>query len=657
MHKFLPVSIRYIFWVFVTGVLFFTAFRVLLYCVNLELLHHVEGKAGVVLRSFVMGFRFDTVISGYILALPAVVLVILELSNVISRTVLKAVHLFIALFYIVGFFICTADIPFFNNYNNRLNVTILNWTSSPGFMIKMVIQDKILLGYFLLFVLLAGVYAWVMAKIYRYFKRLEWRRERKTQNLFAAKFGVSLLFFCLMFLGIRGRTDEKSPITVGTAYFSSYNFPNQAGLNPVFTFIRSWLDGMKDSNHRLELMDDTAALKLALRYLGLPQGNLNKKFPFQRNITGTTLQKNYNVVVVLMESMSADYLTRFGNPLGLTPNIDRLANEGYSFDHFYSAGIHTFNGIFSSLYAFPALMARHTMEGAVIPEYTGLPWLMKSRGYETNFFMTHDDQFDNIGGFLTANHFNRIVSKKDYPSGEVKSTLGVPDHIMFRFALPVLNEYYRQNKPFLGVFMTTSNHDPYVIPSDIPFKPRHTDIRGGCVEYADWAIGDFMSRAAKEPWFSNTIFIFTGDHGAWYGDPYGDFPLSYNHIPCLIYLPMDTQRHKVFNCPGGQIDLFPTIAGILGGDYSNNTLGIDLLREKRPFMFFSQDDKVGVADENEFYIWRTMGRESLYSFGDKGTNKFIASRKTDSMKNYTFAMVQSAQWLLNNKATGPGIKK
>ena len=653
MKRFFPSTLGFIFSVFITGIFFFTFFRLLLTVTNLGAVQKIPGATSVMLQSMLMGLRFDTVISGYILALPALVLIVAELLNIVTRKLYLIFTIYLSVFYTLSFFICSADVPFFNNYNNRLNITILNWTASPLFMTKLIWQDKVLLSYFILFIVVAIVFLLRLKAIYRSYIRLIPTVQQQLRTNKALKLALSLIFLGLMLLGIRGRIDEKSPITVGTAYFCSYDFPNQAGLNPVYTFMRSWMDGMKGANKKLHLMDDAEALNNSQQYLEIPKNSTSKDYPMEREVSGIRPAQGCNVVLVIMESMSACYLNRYGNSDHLTPNLDSLNDAAnFSFDNFYSAGIHTFNGIFSTLYSFPALLAKHTMAGFPIPSYTGLPYFARSRGYETIFFMTHDDQFDNIGGFLTANSVNKIISKKDYPASQVKSTLGVPDHNMFDFSIPLLNKYYEQKKPFLAMYMTTSNHDPYIIPDNIPFTPKHTEVRGGCVEYADWAIGRFLQTAAKQPWFNNTIFVFTGDHGALYSGTYGDLPLSFNHVPCIIYAPMAKNKPQRINSPGGQIDLFPTIAGLMGGNYTNNTMGIDLLNNKRKYMYFSQDDKVGVADSAELYVWHTNEDEKLFNIFNKTEISPIKRSKADTMKKYAFSMIQVSQWLLQNEKTG-----
>lgn len=652
----LPFSVRFTFRVYIIGILFFSIFRLLLLFTNLTALNALPGATGLIFRALFMGFRFDTVVSGYLLALPLAVLIVADLAGKLSATLLRAVTAFAVVLYCIAFFICAADIPFFNNFSTRLNITVLNWTNSPLFMIKLVVQEWSYLIYFFLFIAVLVLYLRLIRKSRKRFEE-EIRSTAGTfeKKKFFARLGFSLLAALLLFIGIRGRVAQKSPIQVGTAYFSNYSFPNQLGLNPVFTFLRSYLESKKERNKSLHFMDDQQSVKNVQAYLGIQAGSENPGFPIARTVKGADSSfAKHNVVLVIMESMSANYMKRFGEDKKLTPVLDSLAENGYSFDNFYSAGIHTFNGIYSSLYAYPALMAKHTMEGVVIPEMTGLPKTLRDNGYGTVYFTTHDDQFDNVAGFLSANNFQRIVSQKDYPSSEVVSTLGVPDHYMFEFAVPVLNEMNEGRRPFFAAFMTATNHGPFIVPGNIPFKAHYKGEREPCVEYSDWAIGQFMKNAAKQSWFSNTIFVFVADHGAPHERNVYDMPLSYNHIPLIIYAPGILREKRVISNPGGQIDIYPTVCGLLNMTYINNTPGQDLLREKRPYMFFSADNKIGVIDSSDYYIWYTDGRENLYNFRTSSTTDQLPVKKAkaDSMRTYAQSMLQASQWLIANKRTG-----
>lgn len=133
----------------------------------------------------------------------------------------------------------------------------------------------------------------------------------------------------------------------------------------------------------------------------------------------------------------------------LTPFLDSLYLESLSFDHFYSAGIHTNHGMYATLYSFPAIMKRNAMKGAVVPVYSGLPTVLKDNGYRNLFFMTHESQYDNMNAFLRTNGFDEIYAQENYPKDKVVNSFGVQDDFLYQYALPILNKRAEERQPFL----------------------------------------------------------------------------------------------------------------------------------------------------------------------------------------------------------------
>ncbi|MBK6566654.1 MAG: sulfatase-like hydrolase/transferase [Saprospiraceae bacterium] len=156
---------------------------------------------------------------------------------------------------------------------------------------------------------------------------------------------------------------------------------------------------------------------------------------------------------------------------------------------------------------------------------------LKKYDYSSIYFTTHDGQFDNVEGFLKANDCEQVISKDDYPSEKIKTTLGVPDDYMFEYSIPLLNELHAKNKPFVAAYMTTSDHGPYYIPEY--FTPKNKDIKKQIVEYADFSLRKMISLSSKQKWFDNTIFVFVADHGSPLDSDY-EMSLDYHHSPLLF---------------------------------------------------------------------------------------------------------------------------
>jgi phosphoglycerol transferase MdoB-like AlkP superfamily enzyme len=296
-------------------------------------------------------------------------------------------------------------------------------------------------------------------------------------------------------------------------------------------------------------------------------------------------------------------------------------------------------------------MKRHAMDMLNIPKMSGFSNELSRLGYQTVFFTTHDELFDNMSGFLSANDFNTIIGQKDYPLSEIKSTLGVPDEYMFRFAIPKLNKLSNYKKPFFAAFMTGSNHGPLVIPENTGFKRRHKEDNDAIVEYADWSLQKFMDYASKQPWYNNTVFVFVADHGSPLWNDMYDAQFTYQHIPFVIYAPnapfLAISPRKL----ALQSDVFPTVMSLISPEYINNTFGIDLFQQKHDQVVFSSDDVLCCLNDSLMYIYKEGGIQHLFKYRDKNKYDFINDMPNvvQHMANVSFSWLQTSQWMIANE--------
>lgn len=642
--------LRALFSVYLLGLLFFTFFRLLLILTNWTQVQEIEQGAWQLLgKAMLIGFRFDTVISCYILGLPVVLLSLVFLAGTVRRWMLNVLYSYIGVLFVMSFFLCSVDVPFFNYFFNRLNNTVFNWMNSAGFGVRMVLEEPRFLVFFFVFLMVSVLYVASLRKILKWHKQFASEKfERISGKHLGRLLPFVLVLWGLTFLGIRGRTAEKTPIIPGVAFFSNNAFVNQLGLNPVFSLMRSVLDALQPENQHFHKMDDGDAIRTMATTLNADTSLLHVS-PIARYERSDAPLKGRNLVLVIMESMSTAKMTRFGNPDRLTPFLDSLANECWSFDNIYSAGIHTYNGIYTSLFAHPAIMHRHTMDMIAVPKMAGFSNLLSKQGYQTIFFTTHDELFDNMSGFLSYNDFQKIVGQKDYPVSEVKSTLGVPDEFMFRYSMNELNALAARGNPFFATFMTGSDHDPVVIPTETGFVRRNAEDEKAIVEYADWSLRKFLNYASAQSWFENTVFVFVADHGERMGHNAYDIVFSNHHIPFLIYAPGFTQGKSVAKL-GLQSDVFPTVSSLLVPEFVNNTFGVNLLRESHPYIVFTADDKIACMDDSLLYIYRTGADGGLYQHRNGDTHDLSAQYpgKVKTMQHLAFSWLQTSEWMIAN---------
>lgn len=624
---------------YLLGIVVFTLFRVvntLVYCNGCE---SWPDFGGLYPQALLMGWRFDTVISCYFLALPALMLIVAELAHIRAKAYHQIAHHILVTLYIVGFLACAADIPFFNTFFVRLDAVATQEADSIGIIANMILSEPRYIAFLFAFLAVAVGYWFAMRSIYRH-------TLRDNLNTFAPLGWViagSLLLAFAIFVGMRGRLSRKSPIRVGTAYFCTDPFLNQIGLNPVFTFIKSAEEMNKSANKPLDLTDAASAEAVY---------EAEHNSPIDSTLMPASmampLPEGTNVVMVIMESMTAEKtcLAESSNIGSLTPVLDSLMANGLVFTRTYSAGIHTYNGIYSSLYSHPALLARHTMKHTFVPQMDGLPQQLKKAGYSTAYLMTHDENYDNMQGFLYGNAFDSVIGESHYPKNEIVGTWGIPDHVLMSHAVKHCNNVANDG-PFFTVIMTCSDHPPFYLPDNIDdFHPSTTKLDTQMVEYADYSIGKLMRLAQQQPWFDSTLFVFIADHGQIWGTNKYDLALSYHHVPMLFYYPGKIAPSR-YEGLALQIDLGPTLLGMMPFATDNGTCGLDLLRQRRKYAYFSADEKVGVMDDEYFYVYRVSDNDGkLYRYIDGETEDVAAQQpeRTESMRQHAFGMLQ---WSFN----------
>ena len=588
----------YLLSIHVVALLFFFVFRLTLFCsIDYQFPADIEGDVALKAVAFVRGLWFDNVIACYILLLPLVAVWITALFNYTAKWLFRSVAVYFILFYSLSFIIAAANIPYFEYFFKTINSSIYNWFGYGGTTAGMVFGESSYYFPIFLGILSIVLFGWGVFFLASYFyrrsettiSRISWK-----SRLAILPLGAVCVGLCLF--GIRGRTGYN-PIKVSQAYYCDDPFLNQLGVNPVFNLLTSTLDDNRKENRTLHLMSEQEALKQVQNYL--QRKGVADISPIARKVEREGVPNRKNVVLIFMESMSANLMGSFGSDKKLTPYLDSLYRQSLSFERFYSSGIHTNHGIYSTLFSFPAIMKRNAMKGSVIPVYSGLPTVLKDNGYCNLFFMTHESQYDNMNAFLRTNGFDEIYAQENYPSEKVVNSFGVQDDFMYQYALPILNEKADTGEPFFTVLLSISNHPPYVIPPY--FHPHSEKLEEQIVEYADWSIRQFMDAAEKQTWFDNTIFVFLGDHGKMVGTPECEMPQSYNHIPLMIYgKDIPPTVHNGF---GGQIDVAPTLLGMLNMSYLQNNFGVNLLEEERPCMFFTADNLIGARDLTHLFIY------------------------------------------------------
>lgn len=646
--KKIKTCISYVISVHILALIFMTLQRLVLLTTNLQHIADVDSKLSWISSALLRGIWFDNVIACYISILPLVALSIVGLCNITKKAVLNGFNIYYIVVYTLVFAIGIADIPYFNYFFKHLNSSIFNWNEEGGTTAGMILEEASYYIYMVLFVIAIISFGYLVFMISKKLLRKEQQNLKSKQYLIYVPTCLILITLCIF--GIRGRFGYN-PIKTSQAYFCDNSFLNQLGINPSFYFMRDVIESSKSHYNVDSLITESEAITIVQKALNAPH-NGEGESPIVREVVAEGESKKMNVVVILMESMSYDLLKTRENGKEITPYLNSLIEKSYFFENFYSAGTHTNHGILATLYGLPALFDRNMMKNVDIPLCEGLPYILQQQNYRTMFFMTHEAQYDNMNAFLLENGIEEIYSQENYPREKRRNSFGVADDYLFEYGLDKINEKSKDKKPFFATLLTVSNHPPYIVPDE--FKATSNDPQYQIVAFADNAIRQFMEKAEKEEWFANTVFVLLGDHGKIVGSQTYEMPLSYNHIPCIIYSPAFDNAPQRLHQLGGQVDVLPTLLGLLNHSYENNTFGVDLFNTNRPYMFFSSDDALGCISPEYFYTYNFKAKvEGLYKYAENSAENIVSAHRqeADSMRTYSAAMFQTASYMFKNKLT------
>lgn len=297
----------------------------------------------------------------------------------------------------------------------------------------------------------------------------------------------------------------------------------------------------------------------------------------RRQIDNPGQPRKLNLILVTIESLSAKYMGSEGDARNLTPNLDALRKQSLYFSQFYATGTRTTRGLEAITLSIPPTPGRSIVKR--IGRETGFASLgqqLGAQGYDSVFVYGGRGYFDNMNAFFAGNGY-RVVDQASVPDEEVTFTnaWGMSDEDLYNQTLKLADADAAAGKPFLLQLMTTSNHRPYSYPEGRIDIPSGTG-REGAVKYTDYAIGQFLDKAREKPWFKDTVFVFVADHTAGSAGK-EDLPVHNYHIPLFVYAPglIDAREDSRV---ASQIDLAPTLMGLLNMDYTSTFFGHNLLR-------------------------------------------------------------------------------
>ncbi|MFN0195341.1 MAG: LTA synthase family protein [Planctomycetaceae bacterium] len=297
--------------------------------------------------------------------------------------------------------------------------------------------------------------------------------------------------------------------------------------------------------------------------------------PVDRIVSTERNLRDWNVVLILEESLGSDFVGVLGDKRGLTPQFDALSQEGILCDNFYATGNRTARALEAVLTSMPPLPTESILKRDHSQNVFTLAHVLAERGYERLFMTGGRGLFDGVRTFMTNNGFNRFIELADFTNPIFANAWGVSDEDLFAKAIDECNAMHETGKPFFATLLTVSNHRPYTYPAGR--IPQTKKTRDNAVRYADWALGHFFREVRRHEFSKNTLFIVMGDHGARvYGSQF--FPMKSYRIPVVIIPPESEEKGTRCHTLACSLDIAPTIIGQLGGSYRSVFFGHDILK-------------------------------------------------------------------------------
>ncbi len=608
------------------------------------------------LQAFIIGAQMDSSLLAYLFA-PFFLIGILPFLGVefsqISRSLLGYL---LALCFLLVLLLTLIDIEFFAVYNAHLNLTSVEYLDDDlGVLWEMIWSDYPVIWYTGAFLLVSAIYLFFSHLIIK-------SRPLKTRlTVFNLSKRFVLLIICTggLFLAARGSIGNDQ-INWGKAFYSQNNMANQLALNPVFNLYRNVYyaqDASSENFFEKVSHFDTNQKAIAYAKKHINSGNYpNESYPFYKNVISYTPEKKLNVVLIILESFSAELTGAMGYNKKLTPNFDALAKRGLLCTQFFACGQRTNKGLSATLCSWPPLVGKSMMaqtEGQ--QKISTLASVLKSKDYQTWFCNGGDIQYDNMQGFFISKGFDNFISNKDFPRKDYLNKWGVPDELVFNKMIEIADSAYLSHQPFLLTMMSLTNHPPYTVPDyryGQVLEGGELNANYNTFKYVDWCIGEFMRKMRRKPYFNNTLFVFLGDHSRTF---HRKLPFDYrkSFVPALFYAPKHISPGKITRL-ANQMDIAPTILGMLEMYYDASFWGKNLLEPSttKDYAFIVRNSKFGYLQDG-YYLTGDFGGESseLYRLW---TNKKVENNQIKEIfLKKVYAIEQSAYNLYKERRITP----
>ena len=542
------------------------------------------------------------------------------------------------LYVLLIIFNAVSEYFFYNEFGVRYNFIAVDYLIYTTEVIGNIMESYPIIPLFTAIFLVTGLATWW---IYKKTKDSLLQLPNLVQKL-------TLLGVFAVLLGISLSFAEKINLKKGNI------FQQEIAANGMVKFYEAFSNNTLDFFTFYPTVDQKTAEKNTL----LPLGTTT----LSRPITSDKPELQKNVVLISIESLSAAYMKAYGYEESVTPFLDQLAQKSLFFTNLYATGNRTVRGLEALTLCIPPTAGESVIKREKENKNkftTGS--VFKSKGYSVKYLYGGYSYFDNMKDFYAGNGYE-IVDRDNFTPEEITfaNVWGVCDEDMAKKAISEMNKDYNAGKPFFHHWMTVSNHRPFTYPEGKIDIPADSKSRKGGVKYTDYSIMKFFEMAQKQPWFKNTVFVIVADHCSSSAGK-TELPMDKYRIPAMIYSPEFVAPQK-FSQVTSQIDVMPTVLGLLNFKYQSKFLGQDVFSKNFvPRAYIATYQDLGFIKDNyltvisptknikQYQLVQKPNTNTTTEFNIYYTENLLQDNPRKDLVDQTISTYQSTSFWLKNK--------
>lgn len=544
-----------------------------------------------ILLSFLEGIRFDISALLYI-NIPLIVLLLFPTNLRTKKYYSKITNIIFYITNIPFLLINNADIEYSKFSQKRSTYDLFEYLSLGGGRDAFQLIPQYVFDYW-------HVTLIVIIQIF-FLLRIKTIPSERIKNYFSSSLilVVTIGFFVL---GVRGGIQLKPIKTIDSGIWS--NIENSVlVLNSPFCILHTYNKKDLEKLHYFseEELNNTYNTSLSLK-------------------SDSFIRKN--VVIIIMESFSKEYIGYYNNGNGYTPFLDSLMSYSFVMERAYSNGIKSIEALPAITAGIPTLMNNPFITSSYATNhYKGLANLLKEEGYSSSFFHAGNRGTMGFYQFSKKTGFDKYFGREDYNNEEdYDGSWGIYDRPFFRYFCDHLN---KEKEPFISSIFSLSSHPPYNIPEEYKntFDKGELKIHES-IGYSDYALGTFFRKAKKQEWYKNTLFIITADHTSperkvkKYRNKAGRYSIP------ILYFMGDSSINSNNSTVTQQIDIMPTILDLLNYNKDYFSFGKSVISKKNWAISYLNNEYMFITDSSFIY-----NKKENY-------NSFLDPNKEEKIKN------------------------